>query len=271
MDEHRHLPDANRLSVLTACIFIVYAFTPFINDPGREFSIPLPGVVFYFRFDFTTLVSLLASVLAAVGMDWLLRSHPHWDQKITIQNWILPALTAGFIGFPLGALSWGPQWWAVFALGGLLLVLVIVAEYIVMDLSDVLAVPAVVGLTSISFALYLFITIAARAAGLRLYMLLPFVVIPMFFVSLRTLYLRLGGTWHIVWSVAIALIVGQIAIGLHYLPVTPLAFGLLLLGPAYALTSFSWALEEKRPIRTIWVEPAFMWIVFWGIAAAVEG
>jgi hypothetical protein len=270
MKEKQNLPDANRLSILSACVFLIYVLIPFIKDPGKEFAVSLPGVVFYFKFNNVTLMSLLVIALTAVGMDWLLRSHPRWDQKTTYHHLILPAITAGFIAFPLGTLSWGPQWWAVFGMGGLLLILVIVAEYIVVDLSDMLAIPAIAGLTAISFALYLFVVITARSAGLRLYALLPVVVIPMFFACLRTLYLRLSGNWFFVWAIAISLIIGQISIGLHYLPVSPLAFGLLLIGPAYALTSFSWSIEEHRPLRAMWVEPVMMWLIFWGIAAAIE-
>jgi hypothetical protein len=82
----------------------------------------------------------------------------------------------------------------------MLLILVFVAEYIVFDLSDARHVPAIVGLTAVSFALYLILIIAVRAAGLRLYLLLPALVIPIGLVSLRTLYLRLGGRWCLGWA-----------------------------------------------------------------------
>ncbi len=159
----------------------------------------------------------------------------------------------------------------MFAFGGTLLILVIVAEYIVVDLSDARHAPVTVGLTAVSFALYLILTIAARGAELRLYQLLPLVALPMFLVALRSLYLRLSGRWCFAWSLAIALVVTQIAVGLHYWPLPPLSFGLVMLGPAYALTNLAGSVEEGRPLRSIWVEPVIMLALLWGLAVVFRG
>lgn len=267
MDEHQNLPDTNRLSILAATILLAYAVTPFIKLPIRSLSLQLPGFLFELNFNFTSLVSLLVALLAAAGANWLIQGHPQSGEQSTFQHWLLPALTAWAIGVPLGTLALGLQWWAVFAFGGVLLVLVFVAEYIVVDIADARQAPATVGLTAVSFALYLTLAIAVRAAGLRLYLVLPALVPTLGLVTLRTLYLRLGGRWLWGWGLAIALVVGQFALGLHYWPVTPLAFGLALIGPAYALTSLAGSIEEGRAWRTLWIEPAVMLGLFWGLAA----
>lgn len=271
MEERQQLPDADRLSVLASTILLAYAITPFIRAPESQFTLNLPGAFFLFRLNANSLVSLLVAALAAVGMDWLLRGHPRLGRQSTMQHWLLPALTAWTIGVPLGSLSTGPQWWAVFGFGGALLILVFVTEYIVVDLSDARHAPATVGLTAVSFALYLILTIAVRAAGVRLYQLLPLLTLPMFLVSLRALYLRLGGRWCFGWSIGIALIVGQIAAGLHYWPLPPLSFGLVVLGPAYALTNLAGSIVEGRPWQLVWIEPAVMLAVLWGLAILFRG
>jgi hypothetical protein len=269
MEERMQLPDANRLSVLASTILLAYAVSPFISVPATEWILNLPGAIFTFRFNVGTLVSLLVAALAAVGADWLLRGHPAARGQSTLQHWLLPALTAWVIGIPLGTLGISPQWWAVFGLGGLLLILVFVAEYIVLDLSDARHVPAIVGLTAVSFALYLILIIAVRAAGLRLYLLLPALVIPIALVSLRTLYLRLGGRWCFGGAFVISAIVGQIAAGLHYWPFTPLGYGLVILGPAYALTSLVGSIEEGRSWRILWIEPVIMLALMWILAGVL--
>lgn len=266
MEEHEHLPDSNRLSVLAATILLAYAVVPFVSLPGADLALPLPFAIFTFTISLSTVVSILVAAMAAVGTDWLLHSHPHFKERTTVQHWLLPALTAIVIGVPLNSLQIGPSWWAVFGMGGLLLVLVFVAEYIVVDFSDARHYPATIGLTALSFALYLILAIALRAADLRLYLLLPGLFLPLALVSLRTLYLRLGGRWCIAWSVAIAVLVSQLALGLHYWPISPLGFGLALIGPAYGLTTLAGAIEEGRPGRTLWVEPAVMTIFFWLLA-----
>lgn len=266
MQEHRHLPDSNQLSVLAATILLAYALTPFIQFPESTFTLRLPGGVFPFRFTFTSVVSVLVAVLAAVGTDWLLRTHPHLNNHPTIQHWLIPALTAWTIGIPLSSIKLGLEWWAVFALGGLLLVLVFIAEYIVVDFSDFRYVPATLGLTAVSFALLLVLILAMHGSAFRLYLLLPPLGVAVGLVCLRTLYLRLGGRWCWAWSIGIALFTGQVALGLHYWRITSVAFGLLLVGLAYSLTVLAGALEEDHSWQTVWIEPAILMTVFGGLA-----
>ncbi len=265
-EERRFLPDMDRLSILTSVILLAYAVMPFVTLTTPDIVIRIIKAEFIFRLNFSTIISILTSALAAAGMNWLLGDHPHFSRKSGWQHWILPALTAWVIGVPLRTLSIGLQWWVVFAFGGLLLVLVFLAEYIVVDLSDVRHTVASLGLTAVSFALFLVISIAVRAADWRVYLLAPVLSIPAFLVSLRSLYLRLEGHWCVAWSAGIALFIGQLGIALHYWPIMPLTFGLLILGPAYALTNLAAAIEEERPWHTLWIEPTVMLLLIWGLA-----
>lgn len=271
MQEHHSFPDANRLSVLAAIILFVYALIPFVDVPSQEIAISLFRIQFNFNFNIHTLVSLLVAALAAVGSEWLVRSHPNLgEEQPTYQHWLLPAFSAWVIDVPLSTIAIGPQWWIIFGFGGLFLMLVFVAEYISVDLSDSYHVPASVALSAVSFALYLVLAISMRAANMRLYLLVPAMALPAALVCLRTLYLRLSGQWSIEWGVAAALIIGQITIGLHYLRLSPPAFGIILLSVLYAITSISAAVVEERPIRTAWIEPAVMLTVFLALAAVFQ-
>jgi hypothetical protein len=70
--------------------------------------------------------------------------------------------------------------------------------------------------------------------------------------------LRLDGRWCFAWSVAIAFIAGQAAAGLHYLPLSPLAFGLMLAGLGYGLTSLAAGIETESKGLRLWLEPGLM-------------
>ena len=270
MENQPRLPDANQLSVLVAVILLAYALTPFIKVPEQSFRLPLPGLLFEFSFNFPTLVSYLVAALAAFGTDWLLRGRLDIERTQSFQHWILPALTAWLIGFPLKTLEIGAQWWAVFTLGGVLLIIVFVAEYIVVDFSDRYYAPASAALVAVSFAVFLFLAITMRASGLRLYVILPGLSFSIFLVTLRTLYLRMGGSWRLNWAILIGLVIGQFAVGFHYLPLQPLSYGLLLLGPAYALISLATQIQEKQQLNWIWVEPVVMLMFLWILAFTVK-
>jgi hypothetical protein len=267
MEENEQLPDTNQLSVLTATIMLAYAVTPFIQAPERNLSLQLPGIFLSINLSFATITLLLAAALAGVGADWLAHSHPHFEEhRRDSRYWIEPALAAWVIGVPLSTLKVGLEWWAVFGLGGVLLVVVYVAEYIAIDPADNRHALASVALTAVAFALFLTLAIAIKAAGPRLYVILPALVVMIFLVVLRTLFLRLGGRWIWNWSIGIALVTAQLVIGLHYWPLSPLQFGLVLTGAVYAMTSLAGALEEGRNIRALWVEPILMMLVMWMIA-----
>lgn len=265
-EERQSLPNMDRLSVLAASILLAYALLPFIRIPERSLVLSLLGAFFVFKVDFATLLAIISAVMAAAGTDWLLQDHPRLGGQPTFQHWLIPALTAWVIGVPLSSLSVNVQWWAVFAFGGLLLVLVLISEYIAVDPFDTRHGPASVGLTAVSYALFLILTITLAAAGSRLYLLLPALGLTIFLVTLRNLNLRLNGRWAWAWSVGVALIIGQAATALHYWPLSPLQFGLLILGIAYAMTSLAGSLEEGRSGRGLWLEPAAMLVVLWGLA-----
>ncbi len=251
----RHLPESDRLSILAATILLAYALASFVDLPPREISVQLPGLYLAVELNARTVAALLVAGLTASGADWLLRTHPSVQGHKTFEHWLVPALTALVIGVPLSQISGAPQWWLGFIAGGALLMLVLVAEYITVDSDDMRQPIAAAGLTTVSFALYLILAIALRYAGLRLFLLLPPLILAAWLVSLRTLHLRLHGRWVFLQAGVVALICGQLAAVLHYLPLSPISFGLFLIGPAYALTSLLANLAEDEPLRQAILEP----------------
>ena len=270
-EEHQHLPNTDRLSVLAASILLAYSLLPFVTIPERDLVMRVLGVVFVFKVNFATIIALIGAGLAAAGTEWLLRDHPHLGRQRTFQHWLIPALTAWVLDVPLSSLAVSLQWWAVLGFGGLLLVLVLISEYIAVDPADTRHAAATVGLTAVSYALFLILVIALAGADMRLYLLLPGLFVAIFLVTLRSLYLRLGGRWCIAWSLAIAMTVAQAAAALHYWPLSPLRYGLVLLGLAYALASVAGSVEEGRPWQTLWIEPVLMLAALWGLAVGLRG
>ncbi len=257
----RNLPDIDRLSVLAATILLAYAMARFVSIPAREIELSFLGIYLPIEINVHTIVAFLVAVITATGADWMLRDHPSLGGKITFEHWLLPALTAWVIGFPLYQLPISPYWWVGFALGGALLMLVLIAEYITVDPEDIRHPVAAAGLIALSYSLYLMLAFALRYAGVRLIYLLPALTLAAWLVSLRTLHLRLHGRWAFIQSGIIAFVCAQILTGLHYLPLSPVSFGLLLLAPTYCLTSLVANLDEEEPLRQAVVEPVFVLVI----------
>ncbi len=265
-NRERYLPDANRVSVVTAVVLLTYALTRLVNAPGFTLTLQLPGFYFSYPLSMGTAMTLMAAGLTASGMDWLLREHPSTQalqSQRTIEHWLLPALTAFIIGVLLDLLPSGSIWWVGFGFSAAILVLVILAEYIALDPGAPSYAIASAGLTALSYALFLLFVIALRIAGARLFIVVPAIFLAAGLVTLRTLHLRLGGNWNYAWAIGVGLISTQLAAGLHYWPLSSLQFALILLGPLYALTSLAYRLNEEIPVRNAITEPGIILGVLW--------
>jgi hypothetical protein len=60
-----YLPDAERLSILSATILLAYALSQFVDLPGRQIAVQLPGIYLEAQVDVQTLVALLVAGLTA--------------------------------------------------------------------------------------------------------------------------------------------------------------------------------------------------------------
>jgi hypothetical protein len=269
-EEHRHMPDSNRLSVLIAAVLLAYALAHLIENPGYTLNLNLLGVVLSLSLNLNLAATFLASGLTAAGMDWLLKGHPHFEVQNTFQHWILPALTAFVLGIPLYNLPFGLAWWSSFGFGGVLLLLVFLAEYIALDASDVRYPAASAGLVALSYTMFLILMTTMSFFVARLILVVVIVFFSAGMVALRALHLR-NGKWEFAWALGIALILTQLAAALHYWPLEPLQYGLALLGPLYALTELAQNIYENISLRRAGLEVSIGLAVFWLAAVLVKG
>ncbi|HBG75105.1 MAG: hypothetical protein A2X25_14525 [Chloroflexi bacterium GWB2_49_20] len=259
-------PDNDRINVLIATILLAYALTRVINTPDYIFRVNLADIHLAFSLNINMAISFLAGGLAATGVDWLLRGHPSIQPGETIEHWLLPTLMALVMGIALYALPTGVFWWVGFGLGGILLVVIFRSEYAAVDPGDTSYPLATATLTALSYTLVLILAVALRSTGARLVLLSVALFITSGLASLRVLHLRLNERWEFGWAIGIALIATQLGAALHYWPLTPVQYGLALLGPVYALTSLAVSLIEGVPFRQAMIEPAIILGLLWGLA-----
>ena len=198
---------------------------------------------------------LLAAGLAATGMQWLIRTHPSLGEKPTVEHLLLPTLTTFIIGVPLALLPSGVPWWISFGISASLLTAVFLAEYVSVDPTAPYYAFARAGLTALSYALFLILVTALRFSVVRMFILIPAVFITAGLISLRILHLDGTDRWDFPWAIGIGLICAQISAGLHYWPLSPISFGLAVLGPAYALTSLIAGLVQGESLSRAILEP----------------
>lgn len=270
MNEQRYLPDTDRVGVLTSTVLLAFALTRLIQVPEFNLEIQLPGFLLILPLNLSMAVSVLAAGLTATGMDWLLHSHPSLNARPTYQWWLLPTLTTFVISVPLSILPGGVAWWVGFAVAGAFLFFVFVAEYVVVDPGAPYYAISMAGLTAISYTLFFLLAVALRYSNVRLYILIPALFFAAFLASLRILHLRLSGRWEYAWSAGIGFVCIQIASGLHYWPLSPIQFGLMLIGSLYGLTNLAVNLGEDQPTRRAVLEPAIVIGLCWGLAIFIQ-
>jgi len=266
----KYRPDSNRLGLVTSTVLLALALTRIFPAPSFNFELQLPGFLLSFPLNTGTLMALLTACLAATGMDWLLRGHPSLNGRSTFQWWFLPTLTTFVISIPLSILPTGRAWWIGFLLSSLFLYFVFLAEYIAVDPDAPYYSASMVGLTAISYTLFFVLTVALRTSETRLFLIAPALFLAALLASLRILHLRLSGKWEFAWAVGIALICVQLTVGLHYWPLSPIQFGLLLVGPLYGLVNLAINLGESVPSQRAVLEPAIMTALCWGLAILIR-
>lgn len=264
MQENRStLPSADRIGVLVASVLLAFALTRLIQFPSLTITLDLPGFYFALPLTLGTFMTILAAALAAAGMDWLTRSHPALKGKTNIEHLMLPTITTFVIGAPLSILPNGTAWWAGFAFGAVLLLVVFLAEYITINPSAPSYALARAGLTALAYALFLILATSLQFSVARMVVAIPAIFIFAGLISLRILHLDGTDRWDFPWAIGIGIICAQMGAGLHYWPLMPVQFGLALTGPLYALTMLSVSLAEDIPLRRAVVGPAIIVSLAW--------
>jgi len=254
----RNIPDINRLSQLAAMIMLAYLIGRFVNLPIMTIDFQIFSTYFKLNVNIRTIITIIVGLLVASGADWLIQEHPALNTKLTIEHWVLPALATWVISVPMYRLQLEDLWWIGFLGGSTLIMLVLIAEYIVVDANDTYWLPAAISIKATLFALLLTLAIAMRAYNLRLYLLLPLTAISTGLVSFRTIKLQESAGLHNLHILITIIIVSQFATALHYLPLSPIQFGIALTGIAYALTTLMENLVEQRPLKNTLSEPAVL-------------
>ena len=106
-ETRRYLPPSNQVGVVAATVLLCFALTHLAGGPGLTMTVQLPGFYFAYSLTLGTAMTMIAAGLTASGMEWLLHGHPALGGRPTLEQWLLPSLTAFIIGVLLGILPRG--------------------------------------------------------------------------------------------------------------------------------------------------------------------
>lgn len=252
-------PSLNRLSVLTAVIFLGYSLARLIELPTRRIQANLFGSSIGIELQGQTLLVFLVGLLISSGAESLMRSHPYFKQHPvgwqTVLRWILPGLAAVGLGLLLNVLPIGPGWWLGLASSALLLISVLVAEYSNIDPKHANQRWARLWLQMLGYLVCLTLFGWLSYTGARSALTATGATLVATLISVRLAQLeQLGFASTIINATVVGLVVGQCLWALNYWYITAVGAALILVIVFYIVHSLLLLAQQQKLNRRTLIE-----------------
>ncbi len=262
-------PRAAKLSRLTGLLALVLVLSRLVRLPGPQRVLAIGAVRLTLALNAALALAVLLAAMVWTGMDDFLRDHPAYRLRDLPWHALLPTAAVWALEATLLALPLGPLWWLALVIGLSALVVLLLAEFIVVDTQDPRALTAMWGLQAVGYGLYLLLALALRAGGWRLLWSAPLLAAAAWAIARRLWALRAHPPK---WGAGgiVALVIGHLAVAWFYTPVGPLAYSLLLLGALYALVPLLAEDAGPRAWHDAWNEPLLSAGLLWLLAVLSE-
>ena len=156
MEGKPNTPDIAHFNIVTAYTALVLGLTFALPPSTGQHATEIFGVRFSFDFNLYALFPVFIAVIVLAGSAWVLSGHTASKEKplnlwTLLPNVILPGLSVFILSITLREMARSGTWWVVYVLGSLLFVLVLLAEYNVLDTQSETHPAAALGLVALSF------------------------------------------------------------------------------------------------------------------------
>lgn len=229
----------NRFSILLA--FLALGFSLIYLVPVDQLTVEDELFMPIIRVNFFGLIPLILALVSAVGSIWVFNTHPRWQSEKASFITLLPHLTLPFIASLILAIvlrqsARSTIWWIVLLVGFLILYALLRSEYFLLDQGAANTILYSLMIISFSCGLFLIFTISLKNSDFRLLPQMLLIFSAAFFVTFRTLTIRLRTDNKMIMTLIVASLITQLAAGMHYLFIKPIQYGLILTAFLYALT-----------------------------------
>jgi hypothetical protein len=265
------VPRFDRLSILVSLVLFGLAVSHLVELPTRTITFVALGVPTTIYLSGRWVIGALLVILTGAGVDSIMRSHPHTqhaDWTYSLSFWGLPC---ALIVLSLASLPLSPStlfWLGGLAVAGLLLSLIVVAQYYAIDEQARYAKLSRWALNLAAYAgVFLF---SAIIYGARVRSLLSATAITIMSTLLAVELLRplasrlvMRRAW--LYSMIVGIVLGEVAWALNHVSLDTAAAGILLLLIFYAVSGLAKQHLGGQLARTVIVEFAFVSILGLGL------
>jgi hypothetical protein len=224
--------------------------------PSVEAELAVFGLLIHIEFKPQAVMLILAAGFAAAGSEWLINAEEKPSpRKPAVEHWVIPSFAAIAIGFVVMRIPSGPQLLLGLIMGAMILVIVLSAEFIVALEGDPRLNNIAIALGGLSFLLMTGAFYAIYDTGIRAIFAIPLVLAISSIISWRLLRLSFPDLSVWTWAGLVGLLSSQLAIGIHYLPLSPLTNSVLLgvltyVGYGLILTHLERSITRKHIIES---------------------
>jgi hypothetical protein len=258
MHPPRPFPSRDQLSVVTAVIVLAYVLARFLNLPARLLATTLFGSTLGFELTGPFLMLVFAAALISAGSELLIRAHPQFagrPARRTVIHWILPGATALVLGAALNHMPANQTWWL--GLGGsvVALMVVLIAEYVVVDPVDPRRDAAALALAALAYLLALVLFILLRHLGARAAISATIGGGVAAALALRLFALKFAPLWRSAfYAVVVGLICAEVIWALNYMALPAIGAALLTIIPFYLSEGLAEHHLLGRLTQRVWIE-----------------
>ncbi len=253
----------NRFSIVLAFLALGFSLIYLLPIDLQANEIDILGI--QFEFSFYNFIPILLALLAVVGAVWIFSTHPIWqNEKMNflrmLPHLMLPFISTMILATVLKQSARSQVWWVVLLTGYIIVALLLRAEYVLIEDTGINSLGYSILVVSFSFGLFLLLTIALKNSNIRMVAQFLLLFLSSLFVSFRLLSLHQGSNDQILMALLASWVVTQLAVGLHYIFIPPIQYGLLLTGLLYSLSSWLSQYKEEKKWHQ-YPEPILMSIV----------
>jgi hypothetical protein len=254
----RPFPSRDQLSVITACIVLAYALARFLELPQRTVATTLFGSALGFELSGPFLMLVFTAALISAGSEMIIRAHPLFagqPARRTLIHWILPGATALVMSAALSQVSSTPLWWLGLGFSVVALVVVLIAEYVVVDPNDPRREVAALALTTLAYLLALILFILLRRLGARAAISATLGGGVAAALTLRLFALKFAPLWRsALYAAFVGLICAEAIWALNYWAISANGAALITMIPFYVGEGLAEQHLLGRLTRRIWIE-----------------
>jgi hypothetical protein len=247
-----------RASVLATLVVLGLILAAFLQFPTWSTDLTVLGSPLRVSITQTALMALLLVGITCAGTDAIVRSHPtarRIEARYSFVTWTLPALTVLLATVLLPRAPTQIYRMAGYVLTGLILILVISAEYYTVDPSDRLYLPARLSLNAWAYLLALIIFVLIYSAKARSLISATGVTVVSTLLALE--FLRSAGRGFgrtALYALIAGLVTGEIIWAMNYWRISGLTGGLMLLLGFYVATGLANQQLQGRLSRRVLIE-----------------